>query len=165
MNYYEAAYDSMGIYPKNMNGVPRTEWQDGWNEYGKALLDRVIQMEDYVKSLSKEHAKALETLIEDEVVNLSVQDDGSVKIWVNCNDFFMWGCADAEQCYPPDLEAIYKDHNIWLCKKRNMQPQKPVIEYLKKRGVWNDEFEKFPVNPDHATHSGRASSKKKDEVS
>jgi len=74
-------------------------------------------------------------------------------LFLNCNDTFAWGCADAEEVKSSELEELYKLYKkygysgttIWVCKKRNEQPQKPVREWLEKEGVF-DQIKELPEN-------------------
>lgn len=70
-------------------------------------------------------------------------------LFVNCNDIFAWGCADAEDLPSEEaLEALYKlcvqyptwGSAIWCCQRRKMQPQRPVAEYMKKANEWPAEI-------------------------
>lgn len=71
-----------------------------------------------------------------------VDKEGNVKLLVNCNDFFYWGCADAEEITPENLhmlEQAYKDceaavdekynvvygNALFAARVRKMRPQKP----------------------------------------
>jgi len=73
-------------------------------------------------------------------------------IWVNCSDFFAWGCADAEPVLPNELGDLYRaskeKHGVtkWCCKRRNLKPQKPIRDRMKKAGVWDDEMEALEDN-------------------
>lgn len=81
-------------------------------------------------------------------------DDGeyTTVIYVNANDVFMWGCADATTITQDELEEFYKMSRNeygdikWICKKRNIQPQSPLIKRIKDAGCWDDEFESLPKN-------------------
>lgn len=72
---------------------------------------------------------------------------------VNANDVFYWGCADSEYFGEDEIASIYaewkKDPNFgifkWLCKKRNMRPQVPLVEQIKKAGLWDAEFDALPA--------------------
>ena len=51
------------------------------------------------------------------------------------------------------LTSYVIDNEKWgstkfACWKRNLQPQKPVIDDMKKDGVWDDFMEAFPKNDD-----------------
>jgi hypothetical protein len=80
------------------------------------------------------------------------QEDETVVLFVNCNDLFYWGTADAEHFTTEDISELYKmweKDNLWgtdkwCCKHRNLQPQVPVKEDMKKQGVWEDWMDKLP---------------------
>ena len=66
-------------------------------------------------------------------------------IFVNCNDIFAWGCADAEPLQHDEIQDLYdhwiKDRNlgpaVWCCKKRRQMPQAPVRKAIEAAGIWN----------------------------
>lgn len=74
-----------------------------------------------------------------------VQDE-TIVLFVNCNDLFWWGSADAESFTIGEVEELYKMWRAdkkwgvskWCCKKRGMQPQLPIKEDMIKEGVWED---------------------------
>ena len=74
---------------------------------------------------------------------------------VNCNDTFMWGCADAELVTLSDLQDLFdhwdQDHrfgiDVWCCKRRNMMPQKAVEIAINKDGYWNLSSMNLQPNP------------------
>ena len=83
----------------------------------------------------------------------------TISISVLANDLFMWGAADS--CEISSNEELVKllkmaeqdpDWGVthWCCIQRNMQPQKPMAEWMKKAGGWNAELEALPANPDDA---------------
>jgi hypothetical protein len=67
-----------------------------------------------------------------------------VSLCLNANDFFYWGCADAEPVEYRDLELFQKCKNdlleagiedyyvddLFMCRKRGMRPQKPVFDKM-----------------------------------
>lgn len=71
------------------------------------------------------------------------------RLWVMCSDMFAWAMSDGEDITLdeiPDLyHSWYKEQKFgdlkWVATKRNLQPQEPVIEWIKKEGVWDDEWE------------------------
>ena len=75
-------------------------------------------------------------------------------VWVNCNDLFAWACADCEPITMRELPELYKFYKAdpkwgttkWCCRKRNLQPQRPVIESMKKDGVWDEMMENLEKN-------------------
>lgn len=80
----------------------------------------------------------------------------TVVLFVLCNDIFAWGCADAE-CLPhSEIGALYRmwatDHKWgsakWCALRRNGQPQRPIIEAMKKDGAWDEAMEGLPANWD-----------------
>lgn len=88
-------------------------------------------------------------------------DKETIGLYVGCNDVFYWGCADGE-----DLPLIgYGEQTVnnpfwdlyervrkigsdgaiqWCCLRRQMRPQKPMINYLKSAGHWTEELEALP---------------------
>jgi hypothetical protein len=72
---------------------------------------------------------------------------------VNANDFFYWGCADAEPLRLDQVESFWAEWKAgrrgeWLCVQRSMRPQTPMMEHLKERGEWTAIMEAFPVRTD-----------------
>lgn len=73
-------------------------------------------------------------------------------VFVNCNDVFVWACAEA-QAVPNDSELgkIYeltKKYGdaagiIWACHRRQIKPQQPMIDSLKKSGQWDETIEQY----------------------
>lgn len=80
--------------------------------------------------------------------------EATLCVWVNCNDLFMWASADAEDITEDELPELYNMHMAdkewgslkWACKKRNMQPQAPIIRDMKKDGAWDDMMEALSKN-------------------
>ena len=80
----------------------------------------------------------------------------SIELWVNCSDVFVWGTADCEPITKAEIKELYKMHidpknkgwgNVkWVCKKRNMKPQTPVISRMEELNVWCDLMESLPDN-------------------
>ena len=93
-----------------------------------------------------------------------LSESSTIVIFVNCNDVFAWGCADAETITGGDnadfetnelyrLTSYVINNEKWgstkfACWKRNLQPQKPVIDDMKKDEVWDDFIESLPKNAD-----------------
>lgn len=73
-------------------------------------------------------------------------------LFVNCNDVFAWGCADSEPITDEEIPNLYRFHAAdnkwgslkWVCQKRNLQPQMPIIRDMKLEGVWDDMMENLP---------------------
>ena len=84
--------------------------------------------------------------------------DGGIKthtvvLYVLCNDLFYWACADAEPIRYHEIGQLYKAWEAnknwgtdkWCCMKRNLQPQEPIVEAMKKDGFWDEELEALPI--------------------
>lgn len=74
---------------------------------------------------------------------------------VNCNDLFVWGCADAEEITKGELPELFKmiregSYGLekWACKKRNTRPQQPIRELMKELGHWEDWMDNLEPNYD-----------------
>lgn len=82
-------------------------------------------------------------------------DQEVAAIYVNCNDLWMWACADAEPLPMSEIENLYKMWVAdpkwgtwkWACKKRNLAPQRPIVKDMKKDGAWCDEMKSLPKPP------------------
>ena len=78
----------------------------------------------------------------------------TIVLFLICNDTFGWACADAEEIAYNELPELYKavkaderyGDTKWVCKKRNLQPQQPLIEIMKEAGVWDEAMEALPKN-------------------
>jgi hypothetical protein len=105
---------------------------------------------------------ALERLLKDEVLFANEREvfyggksaGHTVVLYVNCNDVFAWGCADAENLPFEEIGNLYKMHVAspgwgsvkWCCKQRKQKPQKPVEAEMRKDGVWDEMMESLPEN-------------------
>lgn len=75
-------------------------------------------------------------------------------LFVICNDLFAWATSDAEKLPCKEIENLYKMYkkdkkwgaSKWCCIQRNTQPQKPIIDEMKKDGVWDKIMEALPKN-------------------
>lgn len=81
------------------------------------------------------------------------QDEKPTEIFVNCNDLFAWGSADAEPLPHDKIGEFFKawkdgksDH--WCCKQRGYQPQRPIRNRMRKEGTWDAEMQALPKNMD-----------------
>lgn len=94
---------------------------------------------DYIKDIPKD--------------KLQIESE-TIVLFVNCNDVFAWGCADAEHLTTDDIPNLYMlwkkwGHDgvtKWCCIKRNEKPQKPIADAMKKAGHWDDELEALSEN-------------------
>jgi len=74
-------------------------------------------------------------------------------LFVTCNDIFLWGCADGEEIDYEEFDTLYQYYTkdkiwgvaVWVIKKRNLMPQKPVYDKIKKDGIWD--LDKMNLNP------------------
>lgn len=77
----------------------------------------------------------------------------TVVLYVLCNDLFYCGCADAENLPMSEIGTLLKMHlkdntwgvSKWCCRQRKLRPQVPIVEEMKKLGVWDDELEALPT--------------------
>lgn len=78
-------------------------------------------------------------------------EEETIVLFVNCNDLFYWGCADAESITVDEVPELYRTWkkegcvDKWCCKKRNMQPQEPIKEQMKKDGKWESWMDKLKI--------------------
>lgn len=76
-------------------------------------------------------------------------------LFVNCNDVFMWACAESEDLLFSEIKDLYEhfllDRNtgsvVWCIKKRKMMPQKPFYDEIQKKGIWNLDEMGLAPNP------------------
>lgn len=103
---------------------------------------------------------ALDLLLNKEILyhNSTKLENGewAISLFVNCGDVFYWACADGELIDFTDIQGLYeycfdKEGNynkwgstIWICMKRGMRPQKPIMQAMKRDGTWTDELENLP---------------------
>lgn len=117
------------------------------------------------KEMVDEQAALMEVLSSEGVAFVHATDGGAffesqdknalITISVNCNDLWMWGCADAEPLPFSELGPLVKELRanpqwgawIWACKYRGLQPQPPVKQDMIKAGVWSDALETLDKNP------------------
>jgi hypothetical protein len=67
-----------------------------------------------------------------------------ISVNVNCNDVFMWGCADADPLPYAEIDNLYRlwrkgpwGSAIWCMIQRKEMPQKPVENAIRQTGVWD----------------------------
>jgi len=102
---------------------------------------------------------ALSVLLRDEIVhtNPTKDADGSFRksaIFLNCSDVFAWALAESEEITFRDIMPIYKAYvenpkwgvTEWVCIKRNLKPQRPIQEDMKKDGAWSDKLNTLQEN-------------------
>ena len=136
----EIADDDMGIYPSASKGgaspyEKRTDFMEGWNAYGKELLEKCCVVQKWMTELPPENKHDIEDFLLNGNLRINVRE-GKVHLWVLCNDLFFWGCADGEAFDLgdlPDLKKSLQDSpangdELWCCRKRGMRPQKPYYK-------------------------------------
>lgn len=71
-------------------------------------------------------------------------DNGELRVFAKCSDFFHWGSADLEEIQPSDLELLEQavkdtvaadNTNVWVgelfcARKRKMRPQGACYKHL-----------------------------------
>jgi len=80
--------------------------------------------------------------------------DETLVLFLNCNDVFIWGCADGESVTMDELPVLFELFELnntygpvkWVCIKRNEKPQKPLADQMKAADFWDEEMEKLPDN-------------------
>jgi len=78
----------------------------------------------------------------------------TIVLFVNCNDVFAWGTAEAEAIAYDEVPKLYKSWRAdkvwgstrWCCLKRGEQPQAPVAEDMKKAGAWDAAMDALKPN-------------------
>lgn len=124
-----------------------------------------VKLPDHdIDRIDFEHNQALALLLIKEVVSINRfwwEKDWPEEcrqltgFFVNCNDVFAWACSDSEPMYYKDIQEVFehweKDPDygaqVWCIKRRNMMPQKPVYDYIQKRGIWDLDSMFLKPNP------------------
>lgn len=74
----------------------------------------------------------------------------TIVLFINCNDLFYWGCADAECFTYEEVAAVWeawRDERLsrWVCLRRKMRPQTPIEKEWREEGRWDEALEALPV--------------------
>lgn len=77
----------------------------------------------------------------------------TVVLFVNCNDVFYWGTADAESLPHSEIEHLYKlwkenpkyGADKWCCLRRKLRPQVPLVKMMKDDNYWDADLEALPA--------------------
>lgn len=143
------AHQDLGVYPQSCNGVPRTEFGNGWNACLMAMLQKCGVFTARLGSLPAN----VVSLIENGDIYLA-ESNGLVTMSVSCSDVFAWGCADGEDISEseiPELErALTESPNhgvaLWCARKRKMRPQPAMYEMFTddERHLFDAAAEKMP---------------------
>lgn len=80
-------------------------------------------------------------------------DNDRLKLMVNSSDTFAWGCSDADEIDLTEIQCLFDlvwnymhGDIIWLCLKRDEQPQRPMKEILVNSNSWIPELAKLKPN-------------------
>lgn len=73
----------------------------------------------------------------------------AITIAAKCSDTFGYACADAEDVPQTEIEPLYRWFRkdpvygpiMWCITRRKCLPIQPVLESLKARGLWTEEFQ------------------------
>lgn len=147
-----AARRSMGVYPeaiitKGDSVKERTEWQNGWNAYGEAHLDRVSKLTRCVATMDHR----MREMLCDGTAEVMFKDGEPILVF-NTSDLFAWGYADAEDITQDNIGPLYEAWRAqgitgllkWKCKQEGHRPQKPFEQQWREEGLWDDELERLP---------------------
>lgn len=149
----DASDDGLGIYPQSINGVKRSEYQEGWNDAVMEFTRTQYKLRDWYDTIEEPSRTILGELLVEEKIHMMLQPNGDVELYANCNDLFVWGCADLEELSLDQLEefAGYAENewgtDKWICIQRNVKPQYPIIWDMHIAGAWDDTMEALPDNP------------------
>lgn len=85
--------------------------------------------------------RALKATGQDQICSLFWQTEaGDLKLYVNCNDVFWWGCADAEEITAENIalfETAMKDAGddgglLFCARARSLRPQGAIYKCISK---------------------------------
>lgn len=151
---YNPVIEGFGIYPLSNNGVPRTEWQEGYNAAINSLLDRVIVVQEELRQLPIEQKLGFLKLISSGAVFIMFEKEDNkinkVLYRLNINDLFCTA-ADCEDFSLEEFPLIIEMYNkfgyvgywSWVnmkrgftehpirCSKKETSDFKSANEYLK----------------------------------
>lgn len=144
---WRLAHDCIGMYPMSITGKggyeKRTERMEGWNECASAFVDKAVAISRWLKGLPADYKQMVEDFLLQDVIDLTVADDDSISMNVNCNDVFFWGCSDCEDLELADLPALQSaiaearaagaetsGELLWIARKRGERPQGAFYAYV-----------------------------------
>lgn len=129
-----------------------SERKRGWNDAHRSLSRRIQAFRTFLESFSEEEQTFLVKL--QGQVGLEFNEaDASVNLYVDCSDVFCWGASDSEECTQqdiPDLQEVYAktgNLDLWVARRRQMQPQEALKTMMIESGSWTPEWEALPENP------------------
>lgn len=141
------------IYNDEQRGDQCTEYLTAAVMVERAILDKVHAKEPERKP-RPEPEKALAALLAAEQVFLNTnwnmkswpeEARETLVVYANCNDVFMWGCADAEDVSYDQINEVF-DHwvkdpawgvAVWCIQRRGLMPQPPVERLIRCGGIWD----------------------------
>ena len=105
------AQQDQGIYPaavvENGQTRERTPWQDGWNAACMDLTQKHLNLIQWFKGLPAEQANFIETLLAQDAIYLTLDDDHEVSVGLLMNDTFGFAVADSEEVPMEHLGVIW----------------------------------------------------------
>lgn len=144
-----------------MKGYEIKEETVEWKQDGE-VVKTVYNSLDYSANISweKDDPSDLETyeilafLIAEEEIFINPRKGESIKLFVNCNDVFAWGCADLEEIGWDELSDLFfkviadrKWGSLkWCCLKRNERPQLVIEKDMKAENAWDEKLDALPEN-------------------
>jgi hypothetical protein len=122
------------------------EWTMPWDQTqfpDKPATEQVFESERALAHLLMNHVIAINSNWWRDDAPEDIRN--SIAVFVNCNDIFAWGCADAEDLPHNEVEKLYRMWQkdpawgaaIWCIQQRNQQPQRPVAERIRQAGIWD----------------------------
>jgi hypothetical protein len=122
------------------------------------IQEQFYKYEKWLEELPEQTRLHLEELIMGEAIAVCKDKEEKIHLIINCNDEFIWGCGDEEEVLMEELDEFYKmwsvdkcnayssNSMLWVCRKRKMKPQNPIVDDMKKAGLWTAEWEALPDN-------------------
>lgn len=152
------AHDALGIYPaavvRDGKKTERTEWQDGYNAAVCKMTEYWSLFDEWIKKLPPKTIEQITTLTEEDELMINIMEDNKIRLCMICSDVFAWACSDAEEITVEELDEIYAYYEedpkygltYWICKRRQMQPQKPLADRIREAGLWTQKWDDLPKN-------------------
>ena len=136
--------------------IMRTQWEDGYNAGITKVYESFFSIDEAFEKMDEEKIEKIIKLKNECGLNFYIKNE-EVLFCINCNDLFYWACSDSEPllieeiddfyntCYDKDGNYIRFGVDIFVCRKRKMQPQLPIKEIIIKEGYWTEELESFEI--------------------
>jgi hypothetical protein len=108
---YQHALENLDVYPASYNGIPRTEYQNGWNACVFKMHENVRILTDWYKALALHQGYQMLVQKYGEDIQISISEAGTVSLYVNISDVFI-PASDMEEITIKDLknlEQLYDD--------------------------------------------------------